>query len=162
MQLTFLGGTRTVTGSKYLVTEGDAKVLVDCGLFQGYKQLRLRNWGRPPIAPATLSGVILTHAHLDHIGYLPLLVKHGFGGKIYCSEATNDLCKILLPDSGRLQEEEAEYANRRGYSKHTRRSRRGLRRCANWARRHLDVKTKVHRKIDCMTTWEDWDEDGRR
>ena len=119
MKLTFLGGTGTVTGSKYLVTEGSAKVLVDCGLFQGYKQLRLRNWGPPPVAPASLSAVILTHAHLDHTGYLPRLAKLGFAGKIYCSEATYDLCKILLPDSGHLQEEEAEYANRRGYSKHS-------------------------------------------
>ncbi len=118
MKLTFLGGTGTVTGSKYLVTEGDAKVLVDCGLFQGYKQLRLRNWAPLPVAPASLSAVLLTHAHLDHSGYLPLLVKQGFAGKVHCSEATYELCKILLPDSGRLQEEEAKYANRRGYSKH--------------------------------------------
>jgi metallo-beta-lactamase family protein len=93
--------------------------LVDCGLFQGYKQLRLRNWEPPPRALATLSAVVLTHAHLDHTGYLPRLVKQGFAGKIHCSEATYDLCKILLPDSGRLQEEDADYANRRGYSKHS-------------------------------------------
>jgi metallo-beta-lactamase family protein len=119
MQLMFLGGTGTVTGSKYLVAEGNVKVLIDCGLFQGYKKLRLRNWGPLPVEPGSLSAVVLTHAHLDHTGYLPLLVKQGFGGKIYCSEATYDLCKILLPDSGHLQEEEAEYANRRGYSKHS-------------------------------------------
>jgi metallo-beta-lactamase family protein len=118
MQIQFLGATGTVTGSKYLVTSGDTNVLVDCGLFQGYKQLRLRNWEELPISPARIDAVILTHAHLDHSGYLPLLVKSGFKGKIYCSEATYDLCGILLPDSGHLQEEEAEYANRHGYSKH--------------------------------------------
>lgn len=119
MRLTFLGGTGTVTGSKYLVTVGETKVLVDGGLFQGYKQLRLRNWSPLPVDPASLSAVVLTHAHIDHSGYLPLLVKQGYRGRIHCSEATYELCKILLPDSGRLQEEEAEFANRHGYSKHT-------------------------------------------
>ena len=118
MQLTFLGATGTVTGSKYLVSVANKKILVDCGLFQGYKQLRLRNWAPLPVAPADLAAVVLTHAHLDHSGYLPLLVKNGFRGNVYCSEATSDLCGILLPDSGHLQEEEAEYANRRGFSKH--------------------------------------------
>ncbi|HLA75771.1 MAG TPA: MBL fold metallo-hydrolase, partial [Gammaproteobacteria bacterium] len=118
MQLTFLGATNTVTGSKYLVSTGAHKILVDCGLFQGYKQLRLKNWAPFPIPPAELDAVILTHAHLDHSGYLPLLVKNGFSGKVYCSEATRDLCAILLPDSGHLQEEEARYANKKGYSKH--------------------------------------------
>jgi metallo-beta-lactamase family protein len=117
MNITFLGATGTVTGSKYLV-EGSGKVLVDCGLFQGYKQLRLRNRAPFLTKPSELDAVILTHAHLDHSGYLPLLVKNGYRGKVYCSEATRDLCAILLPDSGRLQEEEAEYANRHGYSKH--------------------------------------------
>ena len=118
MQLTFLGATGTVTGSKYLVTAGDKKILVDCGLFQGYKQLRLRNRAPLPVAPNEIDAVVLTHAHLDHSGYLPLLVRSGFRGAVYCSEATRDLCAILLPDSGHLQEEEAAYANRRGFSKH--------------------------------------------
>lgn len=117
MRITFLGATGTVTGSKYLV-EGSGKILVDCGLFQGYKQLRLRNRAPFPIKPGELDAVILTHAHLDHSGYLPLLIKDGYPGKIYCSEATRDLCAVLLPDSGRLQEEEAEYANRHSFSKH--------------------------------------------
>ncbi|MGE5622704.1 MAG: MBL fold metallo-hydrolase, partial [Bacillota bacterium] len=119
MQIQFLGATGTVTGSKYLVSAGRAKIFVDCGLFQGYKQLRLRNWARLPVAPSQIDAVVLTHAHLDHSGYIPLLVKNGFRGKIYCSEATHDLCKILLPDSGHLLEEEAAYANRHGFSKHS-------------------------------------------
>src|SRR3569833_1351106 len=119
MQIQFLGATGTVTGSRYLIQEGSASMLVDCGLFQGYKQLRLRNWEPLPVKPSALTSVVLTHAHLDHSGYLPLLVKNGFRGKIYCSEASWDLCKILLPDSGRLLEEEAEYANRHGFSKHS-------------------------------------------
>ncbi|WP_036302578.1 MBL fold metallo-hydrolase RNA specificity domain-containing protein [Methylotenera sp. L2L1] len=118
MELTFLGATGTVTGSKYLLKSGTKQVLIDCGLFQGLKQLRLRNWSKLPINPAKIDAVVLTHAHIDHSGYLPLLVKNGFSGKVYCSEGTADLCKILLPDSAHLQEEEAEYANRRGFSKH--------------------------------------------
>ena len=118
MEIQFLGATGTVTGSKYLLGSGATKVLIDCGLFQGFKQLRLRNWAPLPLEPAALSAVVLTHAHLDHSGYLPLLVRNGFHGRIHCSEATYDLCRILLPDSGRLQEEEADYANRRGFSKH--------------------------------------------
>lgn len=118
MQLQFLGATDTVTGSKYLLSDGNSRVLVDCGLFQGYKQLRLRNWSALPVDPASLHAVVLTHAHIDHSGYLPLLVKNGFRGKVYCSAATADLCRILLPDSGHLQEEEAEFANRHKLTRH--------------------------------------------
>lgn len=118
MQIKFLGATGTVTGSRYLLSAGAASILIDCGLFQGYKQLRLRNWDRMPFAVDSIDAVVLTHAHLDHSGALPLLVRSGFRGKIYCSESTAELCKILLPDSGRLLEEEANYANRHGFSKH--------------------------------------------
>ncbi|MCC6472476.1 MAG: MBL fold metallo-hydrolase [Burkholderiales bacterium] len=116
--LHFLGATGTVTGSKTLVAGGGARVLVDCGLFQGYKALRLRNRAPLPVPPDSLSAVILTHAHIDHSGYLPLLARNGFAGPVYCSEATRELCAILLPDAGRLQEEEADYANRKGFSRH--------------------------------------------
>jgi metallo-beta-lactamase family protein len=118
MDLKFLGAAGTVTGSKYLITAGARHVLVDCGLFQGFKHLRLRNWARIPVDPHQIDAVVLTHAHIDHSGYLPLLVKNGFAGPIYSSRATRDLCAILLPDSGRLQEEEAEYANAQGFTKH--------------------------------------------
>lgn len=119
MRLRFLGATGTVTGSKYLLTPPSGRpVLIDCGLFQGYKQLRLRNWAPFPGDPATIGAVVLTHAHLDHSGYLPLLVRNGFRGRIYCTPATAELCALLLPDSAHLQEEEAAFANRHGYSKH--------------------------------------------
>lgn len=118
MKISFFGATETVTGSKYLIEGEKSQVLVDCGLFQGLKELRLRNWQKPPFNPARINSVILTHAHIDHTGYLPLLVKHGFRGKIYCTPATLDLCKILLPDCGHIQEEDANYANRKGFSKH--------------------------------------------
>lgn len=118
MKLTFLGAAGTVTGSKYLLDDGHNRILVDCGLYQGLKSLRQRNWEPLAINPATLDAVILTHAHLDHCGYLPRLVKEGFHGVIYCSEATYDLSEIIMLDSGRLQEEDANRANRYGYSKH--------------------------------------------
>jgi len=118
VKIHFWGAAGTVTGSKYFVTHRDNNVLVDCGLFQGLKELRLRNWHHFPVAPSKVEAVILTHAHLDHSGYLPLLVKNGFRGKIYATPATTELCRILLLDSAYLQEEEAKYANRRGYSKH--------------------------------------------
>ncbi len=116
--LTFLGATNTVTGSKYLLEHDGLRVLVDCGLFQGYKQLRLRNWAAPPVAPESIDAVLLTHAHLDHSGYLPVLVRDGLRAPVYCTSGTADLCSVLLPDSGRLQELDAEYANRRGFSRH--------------------------------------------
>jgi metallo-beta-lactamase family protein len=118
MQLSFLGGTGTVTGSKYLLVLNGKKLLIDCGLFQGYKELRLRNWSQLPVVPKTIDAVFLTHAHIDHSGYLPLLVKNGFKNTIYCTSGTKELCSILLPDSGHLQEEEARIANKYGYSKH--------------------------------------------
>ena len=118
MKLTFLGATGTVTGSKYLLEHAGKKNLIDCGLFQGLKELRLRNWEKLPVDPASIDAVVLTHAHIDHSGYIPLLVKHGFKGKIYCSEATFDFCSILLPDSGYLQEADAKQANRHIYTKH--------------------------------------------
>lgn len=119
MQIQFLGATQTVTGSKYLIKTAKSHILIDCGLFQGFKELRLRNWTHFPIPAADIDYILLTHAHIDHSGYIPLLVKNGFRGKIICSEATFDLCKILLPDSGHLQEEEARYANLKKYSKHS-------------------------------------------
>jgi metallo-beta-lactamase family protein len=118
MKLTFLGATNTVTGSKFLITLGNKKILIDCGLFQGLKELRLRNWTKFPIDPKLIDIVVLTHAHIDHTGYLPLLVKNGFKGQVYCSAATKDLCGVLLPDSGYLQEEEAKFLNKHGGSKH--------------------------------------------
>jgi metallo-beta-lactamase family protein len=98
LSLTFLGGVGTVTGSKYLLSSIDGLALVDCGLFQGFKQLRLRNWRPFPVAPSKIGTVFLTHAHIDHSGYLPLLVRDGFAGRVVCTEATAELCKILLPD----------------------------------------------------------------
>ena len=118
MQLQFLGATGTVTGSKYLLQTKSRNILIDCGLFQGFKQLRLRNWQPLPFSAKKLDAVILTHAHIDHSGYLPLLAKNGFNGPVYCTSATRDLCEILLLDSAKLQEEEAEYANRHTFSKH--------------------------------------------
>lgn len=118
MKLTFLGATETVTGSKYLIEDGGYRVLVDCGLFQGTSDLRRRNWEKMPVEAAKIDAVLLTHAHIDHSGYLPRLIQDGFRGPVYCSGATFDLCKILLPDSGYLQEEDAANANRYGYSKH--------------------------------------------
>lgn len=119
VNITFLGGASTVTGSKYLVRHGRETLLMDCGLFQGYKQLRLRNWTPLPVAPNQVDAVILTHAHLDHSGYLPLFAREGYGGRVHATPGTRDLCAILLPDSGHIQEEDAAFANRHGFSKHT-------------------------------------------
>ncbi len=114
----FLGAARTVTGSKHMIEADSYRVMVDCGLFQGLKELRLRNWDPFPITPASINAVILTHAHIDHTGYLPKLVRDGFDGPVYATPATVELARIMLPDSARLQEEDAAYANKRGTSKH--------------------------------------------
>ncbi len=119
VRLKFLGAAQSVTGSKYVLEIDNRKILVDCGLFQGQKELRLRNWERLPVDPATIHTVIITHAHIDHIGYLPRLVKDGFHGRILCTHATNGLMKIMLRDAAKLQEEEAQFAFKKGYSKHS-------------------------------------------
>lgn len=116
--IAFWGGVGTVTGSKYLVESNGSRVLVDCGLFQGLKELRERNWQEPPFDPRSLNAVLITHAHIDHTGYLPRLVRQGFNGPVYCSRGTADLLKILLPDSGRLHEEDADFRNRHSLTKH--------------------------------------------
>jgi len=118
VELHFLGAADTVTGSRYLVEADGARVLVDCGLFQGYKKLRERNWASLPFDPSSLDAVLLTHAHLDHTGYLPRLCKLGFSGRAFCTHGTSDLLQILLPDAGYLQEADAKRANKYGYSRH--------------------------------------------
>lgn len=118
MRLTFLGAAGTVTGSKYLLEHAGHRVLVDCGLFQGLKQLRLRNWDRFPVAARDIGAVVLTHAHIDHSGYLPALARQGFHGPVFSTASTRELAALLLPDSGHLQEEDALFANRHGFSKH--------------------------------------------
>ena len=118
-EIQFLGAAGTVTGSKYLLKHNEEKILIDCGLFQGSKNLRFQNWDKFPINPAEINAIILTHAHIDHSGYIPRLVKEGFRGKIYCTPATKELCNILLPDSGYLMEEEAEFLNRHKKTRHS-------------------------------------------
>ena len=118
MELSFLGGTGCVTGSRYLVTVGRRRILVDCGLFQGERLYRRRNWDPFPTPPGDIDAVVLTHAHLDHSGYLPALVRDGYAGRIFSTPATRDLCAVLLRDSAHLQEEDADWANHKGYSKH--------------------------------------------
>ena len=118
MHLTFLGAAGSVTGSKYLLETNGRRIMVDCGLFQGFKELRQRNWDPLPVSPRNIDVIVLTHAHLDHTGYLPLLARNGFAGKVICTTGTRDLCGILLPDSGHLQEQDAEFANRHGFSDH--------------------------------------------
>jgi metallo-beta-lactamase family protein len=116
--LTFLGAARTVTGSKYLLEHQGTRVLFDCGMFQGLKELRQRNWDEFPVTPASIHAVVLTHAHLDHVGYLPRLVAKGFRGRVFCTAGTADLSRLVLPDSARIQEEDAKQANKHGYSRH--------------------------------------------
>jgi metallo-beta-lactamase family protein len=119
MKLHFLGACQTVTGSKTLISYQNKRILIDAGLFQGQKELRLQNWQPFPIKASEIDAVLLTHAHIDHSGYLPVLMKQGFNGPIYCTPATKALCEILLPDAGFLQEEDARYANKKGFSKHS-------------------------------------------
>lgn len=119
MQLSFFGAAGTVTGSRYLLSTHSQQLLIDCGLYQGYKQLRLKNWSKLPFEPRDIDAVLLTHAHIDHSGFIPALVKGGFCGRVYATAATCKLCEILLPDSGYLQEEQARFANRSGFSKHS-------------------------------------------
>ncbi len=119
MRLSFFGGAGAVTGSRYLLDVGGRRVLVDCGMFQGLKELRLMNWRRPVFEPHAVDALILTHAHIDHSGYIPRLVREGFRGPIYCTPATIELAEVLLLDSAKLQEEDAAYANRKGFSKHS-------------------------------------------
>jgi len=118
MKLTFLGATQTVTGSKFLLETKDRRILLDCGLFQGPKDLRLRNWEAPPVDPKSVDAIILTHAHIDHTGYLPRFVAQGYKGPVYATPATVDLARILLPDAAHLQEEEARFRNKHQLSKH--------------------------------------------
>ncbi|MBA4208225.1 MAG: MBL fold metallo-hydrolase [Parvibaculum sp.] len=118
LTLTSLGGAGTVTGSKHLLTNGDRRILIDCGLFQGLKSLRELNWGPLLVTPTSIDAVVLTHAHLDHSGYLPKLVRDGFRGRIYATAATRDVAELILKDSGFLNEKDADYANRKGFSKH--------------------------------------------
>lgn len=117
-QIQFLGATNTVTGSRYLLQAGEHRVLVDCGLFQGYKQLRLKNWAEPPFTPRTLDSVLLTHAHIDHTGYLPVLAQRGFHRHVYCTPGTRALSEVMLVDAAHLQVEEANFANRHHFSRH--------------------------------------------
>jgi metallo-beta-lactamase family protein len=116
--LQFLGAARTVTGSRFLVSTGASNVLIDCGLYQGERELRERNWADFPVPPGELDAVVLTHAHVDHCGYLPALVVAGFHGSVFVTPGTEALVNIVLPDSGHLQEEEAEYASQHGFSRH--------------------------------------------
>ncbi len=118
VRITFLGAAETVTGSKYLLEAGKARILIDCGLFQGMKDLRERNWQPLPFPPAKVQAVVLTHAHVDHVGYLPRLVKGGFAGPVYSTPPTEDLAELILLDSAKNEMEDADYANRKGFSKH--------------------------------------------
>lgn len=118
MYLTFLGATGTVTGSKTMVEAGESRILVDCGLFQGPREIRERNWADFPIDPTTIDAIVLTHAHLDHCGYIPAVVRDGFDGPIYCTPNTAELAAIVMRDSAKLQEEDAAFARKKGFSRH--------------------------------------------
>jgi metallo-beta-lactamase family protein len=118
LTLTFLGAARTVTGSKHLLDADGQRVLIDCGLFQGLKELRLRNWAPLPVPASSIGSVVVTHAHLDHCGYLPRFVNQGFRGRVFCTPATAELIRIVLADAAHIQEEDAERANRKGYTRH--------------------------------------------
>jgi metallo-beta-lactamase family protein len=155
--LSFLGATGTVTGSKFLVEHDGFRLLVDCGLFQGLKELRLRNWNPLPVEPSTIDAVLLTHAHLDHSGYLPVLIRSGFQGPVLATSATCALCAVLLPDAGHLQEEDARFANEKGFSKHRPAlplyTEEEARRCLaslrpgpfnQWIQLHRDVRIRFH------------------
>lgn len=117
MKITFAGAADTVTGSRHFVETGDQRILLDCGLFQGFKALRLRNWAPFPVPPREIDAVVLSHAHLDHSGYLPVLVRDGFHGQVICTKPTRDLADIMWLDTAHLLEEEARYANFHDYSK---------------------------------------------
>src|SRR5215471_2209953 len=118
IKVKFLGAASEVTGSKYLLQIDDFNLLVDCGMFQGRKKLRELNWDEFPIDPSSINAVVLTHAHLDHTGYLPRLFRNGYKGPVYCTTATADLMRLILMDSAKLQMEEARYAKMKGYSNH--------------------------------------------
>ena len=118
LRLCFYGGAGTVTGSRHLIETEGRRVQIDAGLFQGLKSLRRRNWDPPPVPAASVDALLLTHAHIDHSGWLPRFVREGFRGPVYCTAATRDLVEILLYDSAKIQEQDAAYANRKGFSKH--------------------------------------------
>jgi len=146
MKITFLGGAGSVTGSKYLVQTDSTQILVDCGLFQGYKSLRERNWQSLPVDIEKLDAVVLTHAHLDHSGYIPVLHKNGYRKPVFTHYATKDLCSILLPDSGHIQEEDAKYLVKHRLSKHENPQ-------ALYTRREAEQSLKLFRGVDFEETF---------
>ena len=141
--LTFHGAAGTVTGAKFLVQSDGTRVLLECGLFQGLRELRERNWTTPPFEPAELGAVLLSHAHLDHSGYLPRLVRDGYAGAVYCSPGTADLLAIMLPDAALLEEEEAAFRNKVRATRHAR--------CA--AARCTSVGVSTRRSTAASKSW---------